>query len=653
MQSEEGSFRRGELAIKLANSKPFGSDLSVFSYYYEAVSIGNSLPNDSLTAVGTFLAGRLHSFQGKKDSAYILLRRALLLAKGQKNLARYEIESRRLLALIFKDWGEGTNAIFEAGNALKLAQQVKDTSLMAACYNTLGIIYGLRGFPLEVAHNYVKAAQLYKALGNRRGQAGIYNNLAIEYGVSGRTDSSFFYWYKAWKIAPRETDPREEIMLYQTKGELFNYSKEPDSALFYLLRVEKQIQEDLNLGFRVETYLQICLAYIAKKDFKNALKFAQIALPLSQEADLKYQTLKFYKLIAESYFALGNPNEGYQYLQKHIGLQELVEKASAIKTNEEFNTRFKIHESELDLERNRALSRISQIELRQSRNLNIFVIAMLLLSISGGALSFWLYRRSEAQKVLLAEKTEEIERRRQELTELNNTKDKLFSIIAHDLRGPIGSLKAAPDVLEFLIKREEFDTVNQFSGTLRQAVGQVYDLLDSLLLWAQTQRGDLEVNLREVPVVVLLDKIIKLYEPVAAKKELTLKQEVNPKELIAIVDENSILTILRNLLNNAIKFSPKGREIILSARLHSNDGIELTVQDFGTGMNEDQIEKLFQADKTKTRVGTGGEKGSGLGMILVKELISLNNYQFNIQSKLGEGTTVAITIPPSKTGKLT
>jgi len=238
----------------------------------------------------------------------------------------------------------------------------------------------------------------------------------------------------------------------------------------------------------------------------------------------------------------------------------------------------------------------------------------------------------------------EITSQRDELELLNQTKDKFFSIIAHDLRGPIGNLNS---FLTLLTDEDEELSQNQrveYLAVLKKSSKNTYDLLSNLLAWASSQKNEIAFLPTKNLLFEIVQSNIDLFLSTAANKKIIFQNEV-PKEICAFFDKDMVHTIFRNLLNNAIKYSFRSGTIIISAK-EAGRFVEISIRDFGVGMAQATIENLFRFDGNKVSVkGTSGEKGSGLGLILCREFIEKNGGRIWAESIIGKGSEFKFMLP--------
>jgi len=229
------------------------------------------------------------------------------------------------------------------------------------------------------------------------------------------------------------------------------------------------------------------------------------------------------------------------------------------------------------------------------------------------------------------------------LVTLNLTKDKMFSIIAHDLRGPLGNIKSV--VKLFLDEHEEMDSASlrEFFKALYQDTENTFLLLENLLLWARSQKGDIQPEPTETDISSLIHETIEILKGVREKKNISIQTDI-PENLTAVIDSSMIMTVLRNLVGNAIKFTPGGGEISIAADKTSNELI-ISIKDTGTGMSEEVIKKILNSDEFYSTYGTDNEKGSGLGIKLCRQFIEAHQGMISITSSKGSGSTFTVRLP--------
>ena len=237
----------------------------------------------------------------------------------------------------------------------------------------------------------------------------------------------------------------------------------------------------------------------------------------------------------------------------------------------------------------------------------------------------------------------ELQNSHQQLAELNATKDKFFSLIAHDLKNPFSSLIGLSGIIADNVSNFESVKIEKFARVINETAKRSYELLENLLTWARTQTGAITASPSQINLRVLINDTVVQHSQQAMKKEISLTHSVTLENL-AYADENMLRTILRNLTTNAIKFTNKGGSVSLTAREDCNY-IELAVADTGIGIKPETIERLFRIDTAISSPGTANEKGTGLGLILCKDFVERNNGTITVNSQVGKGTEFVVKIP--------
>ncbi|MFP4288895.1 MAG: PAS domain S-box protein [Bacteroidales bacterium] len=230
----------------------------------------------------------------------------------------------------------------------------------------------------------------------------------------------------------------------------------------------------------------------------------------------------------------------------------------------------------------------------------------------------------------------------QELKELNESKDKFLSIISHDLRGPFLGIKGYTQLLIEDYEQLEKDEVMDYLNKIHQSTRDLYTLVDNLLKWSRLELGKIPYEPMSFNLLDELEPIVKLLSGVAAKKEITLKNEIQ-QDMYPYADRLMLISVVQNLVSNAVKFTPKNGEVKISA-YQNNGKIAVKVADTGQGMQPEVLEKLFTLDKSYTSRGTEGEKGTGFGLIIAREMVLKMGGDIWAESEPGKGSVFTFTL---------
>lgn len=237
----------------------------------------------------------------------------------------------------------------------------------------------------------------------------------------------------------------------------------------------------------------------------------------------------------------------------------------------------------------------------------------------------------------------ELQEKNSQLQELNASKDKFFSIISHDLRSPFATLIGFAELLQANFERYTHNDVKRYIDRIHTSAERLYALLENLLTWSRVQRGAMEYTPQPIDLLRLVEENFALCAGKAEQKQVTLKHFVRDG-MIAYADLAMIDTVVRNLMSNALKFTPLHGMIVVSAQENGNT-IELAVSDTGVGIAAEDLSKLFRIDIQYTNPGTAGEKGTGLGLVLCHDLVERNLGKIWVESALDKGTTFRFTLP--------
>jgi signal transduction histidine kinase len=254
----------------------------------------------------------------------------------------------------------------------------------------------------------------------------------------------------------------------------------------------------------------------------------------------------------------------------------------------------------------------------------------------------------QAQEVLARVQTHlKLRAQSKELQELNATKDRFFSIIAHDLRGPLGGFMGLTEMMadenQYFADSEKKEMMSDLSHSARNT----FNLLENLLEWSQMDRGFTEFKPKKLYLLDVVTECINIVAGPAKGKMIGLIAQITNEPLV-FADKNMLQTVIRNLLSNAIKFTPKGGEVTISAKTGENNRTVISVKDTGIGMKEELRNNLFRIDANTKRPGTEGEQSTGLGLLLCKEFVEKHGGEIWVESVQNQGSVFSFTVPVAK-----
>jgi signal transduction histidine kinase len=385
--------------------------------------------------------------------------------------------------------------------------------------------------------------------------------------------------------------------------------------------------------------------YLATGNTAKALPLAEEAVKLFQSHDSRLEVRDTKRLIAEIYEKAGN------YLQAMIYYKQTEQLADSI-FNEGLTRRLATVNFEYQEEKRLAeiavLKKEKGIIAAQSRY-RLFGIIGLVGILAGSILLLLLLAKNSRERKrvneLLQQKNTEIENQAKELKELDTYKNKVLSVVGHDLRGPLGGIKALFELMQAReMSPEDFYNL---SDSLKQNIDEMYATTDNLLQWANAQMKRVNITAEIFTPRTAAEQIIKLVHPIASYKEIAIYNEI-PQSLQIEADKNHFVIVLRNLVSNALKFTRTKGYVELLAVV--KDGyIEFCVKDNGVGIAPVILQNLnSNTDNTLSKDGLGGEKGTGLGLKLCKDFVELNGGKLWIESELNTGTSIHFTLKKAK-----
>jgi two-component system, sensor histidine kinase and response regulator len=578
---------------------------------------------------------------------------ALALAE-KVNFKRGEILALNYLGDYCRRQAQYAQAITYTTQSLKIAMSEKDSLGIADAYRLLGIVHSFSLHEYSKALKYqTEALKIYERHGNKYRTLGLYSNMSWVFCMMGKElPRAYGYTQKAILIAQEMKNDRFIGWAFNSMGLVFMKQEKLDSALFYLGKSNHYATSANDQAVMLYNQNLIGEIYLVQKQYEKAkITFSKNLIDI-QKFTFNLLASDAYKGLAEVHTAQKRYDSAYWYYQKHIEIRDSLQN---IETSE------KIAIVEAGFAEERRQARIDYLEKER-------VVVSSIASLAFIALLYILFitarnnkQRKKTNEILqaknqeiaqqneeLAQSQEEIVTQRDmvakqntELYELNEIKNKLFAIIGHDLRSPINSLKG---LLKLLTEKHiSIDEFFMFSEKLKIGVEHVYFTLNNLLLWANSQMHGIKPNPQNINVYKISQENTNLLFQTFADKNIQFANHIE-EHLSVFADPDQVSLVFRNLISNAIKFSNQGSVISLSSKKVDNF-CEIAVSDTGIGMDAETSENLFVKNTHFTTLGTSGEKGTGLGLLLCQEMIEANGGKIWVESKLEKGSTFFFTLP--------
>ncbi|MEO0330279.1 MAG: ATP-binding protein, partial [Bacteroidota bacterium] len=429
-----------------------------------------------------------------------------------------------------------------------------------------------------------------------------------------------------------------------------------DEALSNAKYILDLAQQQQNTNDKLYAWQLLAHVRWARQERQTAIRAATKAYNLAVTSQAPMEIVESGKLLADYYSELGDFKKAHKYRSVQVAYQDSVysvEKSKIIANLEQTRADTKIKV----LEKDNALKK-ARIERQMIYTIGTSLVAILLLGAL--ILVYILYTHRKKLTFQLAEQKEEIvtnneqlvqmndklqqqqqqlQNQNQDLSQLNQLKDKLLSIISHDFRSPLNSLKGILNILDS--GGLSLSEIPPLFGTLSTTVENTANMLDNLLKWTRSQMSGVKVTPEQFILSKIITEAVDTQATIAEKKGVTLKQEIDAT-ISVYADPEMIRLIIRNLISNAIKFTDQDDTIVMNAQQQDRQ-VVVSVSDTGVGIQPEDMEKLFRLNN-HTTFGTANEKGTGLGLVLCREFVEKNGGKIWVESELGKGTTFFFTL---------
>lgn len=583
------------------------------------------------------LVAVLRDRDSKRALPYAL--EALELAKSFNN-SRYIGAALENLAWIMYRKGDYSHAFLLSAEALKTYESLHDLSGISRCYIHIAAFqYEQKLYP-QAIDNFRKAYEMSRQIADTATLARSLTNISFTFLNLQQLDSAKFYARQALSVSNKTANQYGIASALRTLGDVAMKERDYQTALQHFERALTISTGIKNTFLQTSTLHRIGKLHAECNRTDQALQYLLHTIALAKQYGHNDDLERTYKLLADLYDRKHDIRKAYEYQSQYLQLHDSLNNQRNSEQMALMQARFDSEMKGTKIELLTKEAQLKQEEINSQRVwLFVYVGSLCLLGLLALVL-FYNYQLKRRANHGLEEKNKEIQRQTVELSNLNGTKDKLFSIISHDLRSPLSSLRGLMDmVIAGVLSKEEFLPV---ARSLKHSLESVQENLDNLLYWAQSQLKGLQVNPESFLLKPMVDEKIKLFQEVSRAKDITITNEVSG-DVAVFADKNYIRLVFRNLMANAIKFSTHGGNIIIRQQSF-DDTVEIAVSDDGVGMSAHDLAKLFNAETHFSNPGTLKEKGIGIGLLLTKEFIEKNEGTIRVTSELGKGSTFTFTL---------
>ena len=555
-------------------------------------------------------------------------------AKG--GLEKWKYKSLLNIGQAYKSKGELETSLAYFLKYLDYAKINDDVRKEALVYNAIGGVY-------RVQDNYEIALSYYNLGIEKLRILGVSTNLAVSlmntgelYRIDHKLDTALLYFEESGSLF--------ETLDYQL-GKAYNlgniglvYAEQGKHVLAESNLVEAtRILVELGDNYPIAVYnTYMADIYMAKGDISRALEYAHHSYDLAKADGLKEQIRDGSQKLSELYESNQEFEKAFLFQEEYLAYRDSINNEETIREMADLRTEYEVSQKQVEVD-------LLNQEKKTSQIIRAGLLALILII---GGLAFIYIRRNKEKRIinqLLTVQKQQLKEQHDELEILNSTKDRFFSIISHDLRGPVSSFQGLTTIMKMSLDENKYDDLPKMTEMLDKSSKQLSSLLDNLLAWAVNQQGNFPYNPEKLQLKEVVKDVQGLIGASAAAKKITIENNVS-EDIMAWIDYESVKTIIRNLLNNALKFTPKGGKVQLLA-VEKTKYVELKVIDNGIGMKKEQVKNLFSMKGLFSSAGTEGEKGLGIGLRLAYDFANMNKGSIRVESEEEVGTTFTIILP--------
>ena len=586
----------------------------------------------------------------KPDSVMMMIKKALPVAV-LNNANKEKAELLRIKGLVYYYKVDYAKALDFFIQSRDINKQIGNKKGEALSLGNIALVYGDQGLMQKTLEMQLQVLNMYKQLGDSSYIARGYNNLAVSYRDVGQYKKALNLYKKAASILISIKE-KDGLNLYLNNiGQIYIYLNNYDSALYYFnksLLISKQLNEKQFISNSLAYIGQCCML---KNDYQKAIEYLELSLVNAKETGIVYEIEDVSEFLHKAYAKTGNFTDAYKMLLLSKTMADSANNIKAMRKLTEIEISL-VYEKELELQKLEQEKKELQnkLTLHTQKQIKYIAFIVLLASLIWMFFLYRSYRRMRtmnyeliAQKKEITAQKEEIETQRDEIEEMNKTKDKFFAIIAHDLRNPINGIYRLSEIMEQRYEFMEVKKLKEYISQIYLSTKKTYELLENLLSWAMIQNGAIEINKTSVNITEIIKDNIELLSENLKLKKITASFPEN-RECLVIADKKMTDTVIRNLLHNAIKFTPSGGFINFNL-MQKEKFCEISITDSGIGIDKKDLQVLFDTGHNSKEIGTSAEKGTGLGLMLCKEFIDINKGSIWVESEIAKGTTFYFTLP--------
>ncbi len=614
--------------------------------YYEKALAG-SLETSDKEAVSNLLnnIGVIYFEKIEIDSAEKYFS-AALQARRRLGDERKIAGSLNNLGLVYWRAAKFDSAVTCFFGAMEIFEKLDDKETVAETANKIGTLLRQMGEFRESTEYCLKSARIYKNIGDEIGLAKSFSNLGNAYYDRKLYDSARIYYENALELIGEKRTFGHSIV-YNNLGMIYKNSGEYDKALNYIKK-SLRLQRELGLEDVFFPLTGLGEIYYRKGDFVTAKRYLDTGLATARRSGDKKKIKAAYFLLYEVDEATGDYKSALENFTAYARLKDTLENMSLMDRIHDIRVKYESERAEIE---NRDLKKKTMMQWIYFSAISGLTIIILIAVYSRYRIGKKANKELDKKNRLIKIKNERLQEahktlrlKESALIKSNATKDKFFSILAHDLKNPIHAITLSADLLINEYKFMNGEQLVSLIGSIHKSGAHLSALLTNLLQWSRSQSSRIEFYPGRIELRPFVDDILELYAANAEKKKITMINSISESRFV-YADINMIKTVFRNLVSNAIKFTNRLGAVRILAEEIEGDRLEITVEDDGVGIALEDREKLFRIDTHFTTKGTLNESGTGLGLILCAEFIYKHGGKIRVESAPGQGSAFKFTLP--------
>lgn len=512
-----------------------------------------------------------------------------------------------------------------------------ENSSVSNVYAYIGESYRAIG-SYDLSEEYLsKSLILAQKNNNIRDIAFAYNRLASVYHELSYRKPDTSYSYKAVEYSNKSLEIYGQlnstaniINNYNIIGAAYHFQGRYDESLKYLFLALDYTDRDTSNPDKPNILNNIASLYNVKNEFDKAIYYATLSYGISKKSGIKIYIVGAARQLTTAYAGTGDYKNAFRYLEEAANISTRL--FDDKKTSEIYGLQ---KEYELDLS-----TREEELKTTRLKILGTAVFFVILLIGTGLYLR---HRQLISVNSALEKSNELISAQKEELAKSNADKDKFISILSHDIRNPLNGILGFTDILERDYEKIDEKERREFLGYLNASAKSLFRLVDRVLLWSRLQRGTFHIRKEKINLKEIAAVAVGLQKPNAIKKGIILESKIS-EDIYTEADRNVLDTVIRNLLDNAVKFTNAGGRVILESELKNNK-IIVSITDTGVGIDTEDIGKLFGIENKISTKGTANEEGTGLGLTLCRDMLLLVGSDLKADSEKGKGSRFYFELP--------